>query len=213
MAEPSMHQPDTGTNTRPDPQPGTRPNLPLSIGDNADNGDDVADDGLATGPIPARAAYQLAMDIEHLGVDSAQVHIVTQPAHGANEVGRVDQRTVSRPARRAALGAAAGAGACIGLGLVAMAVWSLPGWAVLIAGGIVGASLGGLWSVYGSLATNVGASDLETGHWAVVHVAVDGLDLGTTRIVRRLVRDADASARRTPARQGADRRANRGEDR
>lgn len=157
-------------------------------------------DDLRTGPIPARTAHHLVLDIEKLGIDSSLVHISTEPALGAEDVGRVDQRTVTRPARRVVLGAAAGALIGVGAGLLASAIWSLEMGAVLVVGALIGVALGGLWSLYASLGTSVEATDLDTGQWAVVHVDVDQMDLASARTVRQLVRDADASARRTPAR-------------
>jgi hypothetical protein len=138
---------------------------------------------------PGRAR-DLLRAVEQLGVDSSLVTVMTAPARGQAEVGRVDQAALTRPARRVALGAVAGAVLAAILGLVAVAIGDFEPAPVLVLALLVGAILGGLWSLYGRLLANVEASDTDTGGPSVVEVAVETLDPATVDQVRRVVREA-----------------------
>ncbi len=136
-------------------------------------------------PLSADAAQRLDTEIELMGVDEDRITLDTEPARDMVEMGRVDANTVRRQVVRAAIGAVAGAVLGLIVALIVTAVTSVPGPAVAIAAVIIGALLGGLWSLYVGLPANPQIEDAYATGEARLAVDLDQLDPRTASRVEQ----------------------------
>lgn len=137
-------------------------------------------------PLPPEEAHELVLDLERHGVNSDHIAVETEPPRSVPEVSAVDNATVRRQARRAVLGALAGATVGGGLALLALLVWDSLWWLpTVITAVIVGFLLGALWSLYGGLEATPEVTDADSGGPTVIETRVVDLDASDADDVRR----------------------------
>lgn len=131
-------------------------------------------------PLPPDEAHELVLDLERQGVGGDDVTVETEPPRTVTEVSAVDTATVRRQARRAVLGAVAGAVVGGGLALLALVVWDSLWWMpTVLTAVIVGFLLGALWSLYGGLEANPEVTDVDSGGSTVIETRVG--DMGQAK--------------------------------
>ncbi len=137
-------------------------------------------------PLPPEEAHELVLDLERHGVSSDHIMVETEPPRSVPEVSAVDNATVRRQARRAVLGAVAGAAVGGGLALLALLVWDSLWWLpTVITAVISGFLLGALWSLYGGLEATPEVTDADSGGPTVIETRVVDLDASEADDVRR----------------------------
>lgn len=137
-------------------------------------------------PLPPEEAHELVLDLERHGVSSDHIVVETEPPRSVPEVSAVDNATVRRQARRAVLGAVAGAAVGGGLALLALLVWDSLWWLpTVITAVISGFLLGALWSLYGGLEATPEVTDADSGGPTVIETRVVDLDASEADDVRR----------------------------
>jgi hypothetical protein len=138
-------------------------------------------------PLAADAAHELVVEIEHLGVDTSHITVTTPPAESTEATSRADREAVMRPAKRVALGSAAGAMVAVVSALIVAAIWDVQPAPLLIGTVIVGATLGAL---YFRLAMSPDVYDADSGSLAVVETSIEGLSPSMAEHVTELVHHA-----------------------
>jgi hypothetical protein len=141
-------------------------------------------------PLAADAAHELVVEIEHLGVDTSHITVTTPPAESTEATSRADREAVMRPAKRVALGSAAGAMVAVVSALIVAAIWDVQPAPLLIGTVIVGATLGALYALYFRLAMSPDVYDADSGSLAVVETSIEGLSPSMAEHVTELVHRA-----------------------
>lgn len=141
-------------------------------------------------PLPPDEAERLDVAIERLGVDANRISVEGEPPRGMEEVGQVDRAVIGHQVRRALLGAVVGSLLLLALAVVVQLVWTVPPGAVIIPAVIIGAILGGLWSLYGGLPANPAIPDVNASEQATIRADRRGLDPEMSRRIDTLVDEA-----------------------
>jgi hypothetical protein len=140
-------------------------------------------------PLGPDAAYDLVVELEHLGLETDRITLDTPLPISTARTGRVDQAALRRPLRRVAGGLMVGA--VIGLihGLVAVLLTDAGLAPSLAVGSMLGIVIGGLVGLYWRLPMSTEVSDVDTGGPSVVTVDLEDLDdAAAKRAIDRLVR-------------------------
>jgi hypothetical protein len=145
---------------------------------------------LQSEPLPGDAAHELVVKIEHLGVDTSQITVHTQPPVNGDLMGRGDKVAIRHPAKRIVYGTIYGAVVAAAVAMIVATGWSIEAGELMLAAAIVGASLGGLFGLYSGLATSPDVHDAGTVEPVVVEVSLRDLDPVVTRRVAQLINHA-----------------------
>jgi hypothetical protein len=136
-------------------------------------------------PLGPDAAYDLVVELEHLGLETDRITLDTPLPISTARTGRVDQAALRRVAGGLMVGAV------IGLihGLVAVLLTDAGLAPSLAVGSMLGIVIGGLVGLYWRLPMSTEVSDVDTGGPSVVTVDLEDLDdAAAKRAIDRLVR-------------------------
>ena len=140
-------------------------------------------------PLPPERARKLVVDLEHEGLETSRINVVTEPSTSMTETARTDRRTMARPASRVAVGAAGGLVTGLLVGLIVVALGA-PAGPTMLAAATAGTLLGGLVGLYRRLPMNTEIVDADAGGDAVIKIDLRGLEPARIAAVDELLERA-----------------------